>query len=172
MEKSAAAAAKAASKGGDTTSAKKTLIDVTEKSIVTADIIASVASHAAGATSVFIGTTRNSFEGKVVVRLEYEAYDSMAKKVIKELVVSARKRWELMHVSVVHRTGVVASGEASIVIAASSVHRKEAIAAVEFLINRIKEAVPIWKKEIYTDGTKWKANKEAHRKPFLPGEAG
>eukprot|EP00939_MAST-03C_sp_MAST-3C-sp1_P002021 g2021.t1 len=172
MEKSAAAAAKAASKGGDTTSAKKTLIDVTEKSIVTADIIASVASHAAGATSVFIGTTRNSFEGKVVVRLEYEAYDSMAKKVIKELVVSARKRWELMHVSVVHRTGVVASGEASIVIAASSVHRKEAISAVEFLINRIKEAVPIWKKEIYTDGTKWKANKEAHRKPFLPGEAG
>ena len=165
MEKSVARVV--ASKGEEAV-ARKTLVEITDTSIDTADVINSVSSHAAGATSVFIGTTRNSFEGKVVVRLEYEAYDSMAKKVIKELVVAARKRWELMHVSVVHRTGVVASGEASIVIAASSVHRKEAIAAVEYLINRIKEAAPIWKKEIYTDGTKWKANKEARAMTSSP----
>ena len=125
------------------------------------DATKAVASPKAGATSLFVGTTRNHFEGKPVVRLEYEAYVPMAVKEIRKVIEAARDRWDLIRVAVYHRTGVVPVGESSIIIAASSAHRKEAMNAVQFLIDTIKASVPIWKKEIYEDGTKWKANKEA-----------
>lgn len=124
-----------------------------------------VASNAAGATSVFVGTTRDTFEGKLVTLLQYEAYESMALKEMTKLCESARGKWpDLCSLAVMHRLGRVAVGEASVIIAASSPHRKEAIDACHFLIDTLKATVPIWKKEVYEDGSTWKANKEFDHK--------
>lgn len=102
---------------------------------------------------------RNSAEcrkGKTVVRLDYEAYKPMAVKVLKELIQQARNKWSLKHVAVYHRIGTVPVGQVSVIIAASSTHRKEAIHATEFLIDTLKDQCPIWKKEVYQDGSVWK----------------
>ncbi|KAI1711094.1 moaE protein domain-containing protein [Ditylenchus destructor] len=113
-----------------------------------------------GATSVFVGTTRNIFEGKEVVRLEYESFDKMAYSELRRLRSIARDRYPaIQSVAIIHRTGEVKTGEASVVIATSSPQRKAAIAATEFLIDGLKKNVPIWKKEVYSDGTcSWKEN--------------
>ncbi|KAI1730695.1 moaE protein [Ditylenchus destructor] len=113
-----------------------------------------------GATSVFVGTTRNIFEGKEVVRLEYESFDKMAYSELRKLSSVARDRYPaIQSIAIIHRTGEVKTGEASVVIATSSPQRKAAIAATEFLIDELKKNVPIWKKEVYSDGTcSWKEN--------------
>ena len=86
------------------------------------------------------------------------------KKAIKELqalCARMRQRWDVRKVAIAHRTGVVPVGEASVVVAVSSAHRREALEATQFGIDELKETVPIWKKEVYEDGSAWKANKEA-----------
>lgn len=80
----------------------------------------------------------------------------MAVKVLKELIQQARNKWSLKHVAVYHRIGTVPVGQVSVIIAASSTHRKEAIHATEFLIDTLKDQCPIWKKEVYQDGSVWK----------------
>jgi len=142
-------------------SAQKDVVVITPSKLDSHTAVAAVGSDGAGATSLFVGTTRDNFNGKAVVRLEYEAYEPMAVKEIRKLTRIARQRWDLIHTAVYHRTGVVAVREASIIIAVSSAHRKESLEAVHYLINAIKATVPIWKKEVYEDGTKWKANKES-----------
>ncbi|KAK7086059.1 Molybdopterin synthase catalytic subunit [Halocaridina rubra] len=110
---------------------------------------------------MFIGTTRNMYEGQTVVRLEYESYEEMAVKEIKKLCKEAREKWTLHHIAVYHRLGVVPVCEASVILAVSSVHRRESLNAVSFLIDELKANVPIWKKEVYDDGSgSWKQNKE------------
>lgn len=122
---------------------------------------AAVRDDRAGAVSVFVGTTRGTFDGKVVVRLEYEAYEAMAVKQLAALCRTVRaKHPDVLHVAVHHRLGVVAVGEASVVIAVSSAHRREAIEACHFAIDELKATVPIWKREVYADGSTWKANCE------------
>ncbi|KAK3858613.1 hypothetical protein Pcinc_035211 [Petrolisthes cinctipes] len=114
-----------------------------------------------GAISLFVGTTRNTFQGKDVVRLEYESYIEMAEKEMKSLCKVARKKWPLKHIVIHHRLGLVPVKEASVIIAVSSEHRRESLDAVSYLIDSLKAKVPIWKKEIYTDGNSdWKKNKE------------
>ena len=136
-------------------------VKVTSASLDAGDIMTKVSTNAAGASSIFVGTTRDTFEGKRVARLEYEAYVPMAEKQLKRLCEKVRGRWKVERIAIVHRTGVVPLGEASVVIAVSSAHRKEALEAVHFAIDDLKATVPIWKKEVYTDGTNsWKENKE------------
>lgn len=94
--------------------------------------------------------------GKKVVRLEYEAYIPMAKKTLENLIAEARQQWDLKHVAIYHRTGVVPVGQVSVIIATSSKHRKDSIDSVEFLIDSLKDRCPIWKKEVYEDGSVWK----------------
>ena len=140
---------------------EKDLVKITSAGLNTADILAKVASNAAGANSVFVGTTRDTFEGKKVARLEYEAYVPMAERQLQKLCEKVRERWKVERIAIFHRTGVVPLGEASVVIAVSSAHRKESLEAVHFAIDDLKATVPIWKKEVYTDGTNsWKENKE------------
>jgi len=113
----------------------------------------------AGAIVNFIGTTRNSFQGKGVESLEYEAYVPMAEKEMAKLCVDARSRWDLQAIAIYHRIGLVPVSEASVIISVSSAHRAEGLQACTHLIDRLKETVPIWKKERYTDGTcSWKQN--------------
>ncbi|NXY59052.1 MOC2B synthase, partial [Callaeas wilsoni] len=114
-----------------------------------------------GAVSLFIGTTRNHFEGKKVIHLEYEAYTSMAETEIKKICRDVRQKWpSVKHIAVHHRLGVVPITEASVIIAVSSPHRAESLEAVMYCINTLKASVPIWKKEIYEDEYSWKENKE------------
>ncbi|KAM6109784.1 molybdopterin synthase catalytic subunit isoform 1-T2 [Phoenicopterus ruber ruber] len=100
-----------------------------------------------GAVSLFIGTTRNNFEGKKVIHLEYEAYTSMAETEIKKICRDVRQKWpSVKHIAVHHRLGVVPISEASVIIAVSSPHRAESLEAVMYCINTLKASVPIWKK--------------------------
>lgn len=85
----------------------------------------------------------------------------MAEKLMLESIAEARSKWNLVKVAVYHRLGIVPVGECSIIIAISSEHRQDSLHAVEWLINQLKEKAPIWKKEIYSDGSVWKENKES-----------
>jgi molybdopterin synthase catalytic subunit len=109
----------------------------------------------AGAVVVFVGTTRNENAGRRVRRLEYEAFASMATKEMRALASEARRRWPLRKVAMAHRIGVVPVGQASVAIAVSAGHRGEAFEACRWLIDRLKEIVPIWKKEHYRGGEIW-----------------
>ncbi|KAJ3339615.1 C-5 cytosine-specific DNA methylase [Entophlyctis luteolus] len=129
------------------------------------DLLSSYVSDVAcGAIATFAGTTRSTFkvsnEIKEVVQLEYEAYEPMAVKQIEHAVEKARRKWpEIFHVAVHHRIGLVPVGEVSVAIAVSSPHRRDALHACEFLIDEVKSLAPIWKKEVYADGTNsWKEN--------------
>ena len=111
-----------------------------------------------GAVIVFVGRTRDHFEGKEVVELFYEAYDSMALKQMRAIAERITEQCPTAKVSIVHRLGRVPIGEASVVIAVSTPHREAGYALSRLAIDTLKETVPIWKKEIYKNGAQWKAN--------------
>uniref|UniRef100_H2Z5M7 Molybdopterin synthase catalytic subunit n=1 Tax=Ciona savignyi TaxID=51511 RepID=H2Z5M7_CIOSA len=121
-----------------------------------------VSSDDCGAVSVFLGTTRNHFKGKKVVQLDYECYENMAKKEMLKICEIMREKWpDIMHIAVHHRLGTVPIREGSILIAVSSPFRLSAMHATQYCIDSIKATVPIWKKEVYADGTiSWKENSE------------
>ncbi|KAL4112385.1 hypothetical protein QTP88_016187 [Uroleucon formosanum] len=122
----------------------------------------SVNSSQCGAISIFIGTTREYFNGNKVKTLFYEAYESMALKEMKSITVLTRQKWpEVVNIAIHHRIGEVKVGEAGVVIAASSPHRKHAQEAVSFILERLKTTVPIFKKEQYEDDSGvWKVSEE------------
>ena len=135
-------------------------ITLTYNSIEAGALISRARSQIAGAVSSFFGTTRDTFEGKEVISLEYEAYPQMAQSCMSDICSQARKQWDLINIVLVHKLGDCPTPEISVGIVVTSVHRKESIAAVNFVINELKNKVPIWKKEIYADGNKtWKSNK-------------
>ena len=110
----------------------------------------------AGGVSVFLGVVRNNNAGRAVVALEYEAHVPMAEAKMKEIGEQVHRRWpDVRQVAMVHRIGRLAIGEASVVIAVSAAHRREAFEACHFAIDRLKETVPIWKREIFEDGAVW-----------------
>ena len=115
-----------------------------------------------GAVSSFIGTTRDNFNGKEVVRLEYEAYIPMALEEMKKIGLSVVKKWpDVFKIVFAHRIGIVPVLEGSIAIYISSPHRKSSLDAVQYSIDELKARVPIWKKEVYqneNDNSKWKQN--------------
>jgi molybdopterin synthase catalytic subunit len=104
---------------------------------------------------VFIGTTRDHSDGKKVLSLEYEAYEPMATAVLHEIERTARARWPIENIAIVHRIGKVEIGEASVVIAVSAVHRREAFEACRWAIDTLKKDAPIWKKERFEGGSAW-----------------
>ncbi|XP_074310634.1 molybdopterin synthase catalytic subunit [Silene latifolia] len=113
-----------------------------------------------GAIATFSGTTRDSFDGKTVVELRYEAYVPMAIRCIKSICSTARKMWNLNLIAVAHQLGRVPVAETSVFVAISSVHRVDALDACKYLIDELKASVPIWKKEVYANGEIWKENSE------------
>lgn len=120
-----------------------------------------VSDPSAGAIATFTGVTRNNFNGEKVERLEYEAYEPMAQKILACLCTEALDKWSLKKISIAHRTGCVKVGEASVIIAVSSAHRTDALQAVHWLIDELKGRAPIWKKEYYEGGEVWKENVES-----------
>jgi molybdopterin synthase catalytic subunit len=149
---------------------KLDIVLLTEDILDVGAISASVTHATTGATALFVGTTRDNFQGKRVVRLEYEAYEGMAKKQLSAVCAELRARLPGLHsIAIHHRLGVVGVTEASVVIAVSSPHRRDALEAVEHGIERLKAVAPIWKKEVYTEGEgQWKANRECTWAPAPP----
>ena len=116
-----------------------------------------VVSPSCGAVVTFTGTARDHAPGRPdVQRLEYEAYEEHAVARMEGIVAEARRRWpEVARVAVLHRTGVVALGEAAVVVAVSAPHRTEAFEAARYLIDDLKRSVPIWKRETWDGGASW-----------------
>jgi molybdopterin synthase catalytic subunit/molybdopterin converting factor small subunit len=120
-----------------------------------AAVVAEVADEQAGGTAVFIGTTRLKSRGRTVLHLEYEAYEGMAEQMMADLAAELACAYELCGVAIAHRVGRVRIGEPSVVIAVSAPHRGDALAACKDCIDRLKETVPLWKKEVYEGGEEW-----------------
>ncbi len=128
-----------------------------------------VASPSAGAICTFAGTTRDENAGRRVIRLEYEAYKPMALSEMRKLAEEAGRRWDIARIAITHRIGTVGIGEISVAIAVSAAHRAEAFEACRFAIDRLKEIVPIWKKEYFRGGEVWVGCQTSHP-PHLTGE--
>ncbi len=109
----------------------------------------------AGAVCVFLGTVRDESEGRPVVKLEYEAYESMALAEMRRIVAEIVRELPVARLALVHRTGALAVGDVAVVCAASAPHRGEAYQACRALIDRVKARVPIWKREHGPDGAYW-----------------
>ncbi len=129
------------------------MIEITPDPIDHLAIIDLVRSNQAGAICSFLGTVREMTGDHRTLALEYEAYPVMAAKKMAELEGQARSRWPILDLALVHRVGHLELGEISVVVAVSCPHRNEAFEACRWLIDTLKEVVPIWKKELGTDGS-------------------
>ena len=132
-------------------------IAISDESLDPAIAISQVSSPSCGAIDVFIGTVRNQTKGKTVVRLEFESYEKMAISEMEKIAVRAREKWPIDKLSIHHRVGTLSIGEIAVVIAVSTPHRQASFEACKFVIDTLKETVPIWKKEIFEDGSQWVA---------------
>ncbi|MCE9603952.1 MAG: molybdenum cofactor biosynthesis protein MoaE [Planctomycetia bacterium] len=120
------------------------------------ELLARVSDSAAGAVVLFLGTVREMTAGRRTLRLHYDCYPEMAEKKLVELEAEARERWPLIGTALIHRLGRLELGEASVGVAVSSAHRDVAFEAGRWLIDTLKEVVPIWKQEHWADGsTQW-----------------
>lgn len=132
------------------------LYRVTQEPLSEAAVVGAVADPEAGGLVVFSGVVRNETGGRRVKFLEYEAHAPMAEAKLREIGETIRARWPgVKRVAMVHRLGRLEIGEPSVVIAVSAAHRAEAFEACRFAIDRLKETVPIWKKEHFEDGEVW-----------------
>ncbi len=131
------------------------MIYITEAPINTQEVIKAAQSDSAGAVNVFIGTVRNKTSERDVLRLEYEAYDAMAVKEMGKIIEQAKEKWAVQKYGIVHRKGILALGDIAVVVAISAPHRLASFQACQFVIDTLKETVPIWKKEVFKDGETW-----------------
>jgi molybdopterin synthase catalytic subunit/molybdopterin converting factor small subunit len=128
---------------------------ITEEPLSIEQVVAEVHDDGAGAIATFIGAPRNQSRGRNVLYLDYEAYEGMAEEMLARLAADLTARYELKGVAIHHRVGRVEIGEASVVIAVSAAHRKDALAACQEAIEILKAEVPLWKKEVYEGGEEW-----------------
>lgn len=116
-------------------------------------ILGQLATALDGAVVTFLGVVRGATDGRPVAGLDYEAYDEMAVKEMKRIAEGAIDKWSVSKITIIHRTGSLEVGDVSVAIAVSAPHRGEAFDACEFLIDTLKVSVPIWKKELFEDGS-------------------
>lgn len=129
------------------------MIELTHDRIDTEKLLQQVSSRRAGAIVLFLGTTREFTGDRQTMTLDYECYPEMATRELERLAAEARRRWPIVECAIVHRLGRVDLQEASVAIAVSSPHRRDAFEAGQWLIDTLKEVVPIWKQEHWSDGT-------------------
>ncbi len=135
--------------------AMEPLIILTHEPLNRDALIAEVSHPSVGGIVVFEGVVRDNARGKQVRYLEYEAYEEMAEQQIHAIIVEAQQRWGVERVAVAHRFGRLEIGEASVLIVVASPHRGEAFEACRYIIDILKKTVPIWKKEVATNGEEW-----------------
>lgn len=129
------------------------MIQIVSHPIDAQAVLAAVASPQAGATVLFLGTTRQFTGDRETASLDYECFAEMAEQKLRDLADEAQRKWPLTACAIVHRVGHVDIGEASVAVAVSSAHRQCAFEAGQWLIDTLKQVVPIWKKENWADGT-------------------
>ncbi|MGM9966524.1 molybdenum cofactor biosynthesis protein MoaE [uncultured Rummeliibacillus sp.] len=134
---------------------EENLFIITDQPICVEEVTKKVESRNAGAITVFIGTVRELTKGKKTLHLEYQAYPPMAIKMFQQIEKEIKEKWPEVQIAITHRTGRLEISDIAVVIAVSSPHRKIAYEANEYAIDRIKQIVPIWKKEFWEDGTAW-----------------
>jgi molybdopterin synthase catalytic subunit len=130
-------------------------VDLRETPLSLDEVVANVSHAGAGGIATFVGVVRDHSDGRVVTRLDYSAYDAMAKREMIKIAAELEHELEGVRVSAVHRVGSLGIGDAAIICAASAPHRGEAFKACRELIDRIKARVPIWKREYGPDGAAW-----------------
>jgi MoaE-MoaD fusion protein len=130
-------------------------VALTRERIDTERLVAGIKSNKDGAVAVFDGIVRDNSRGRETLYLEYEAHEEMALKQMRELASTARQRFGVRQVAIIHRLGRLDVGETSVLIVVASAHRAEAFDACRWLIDTLKQTVPIWKKEFFSDGVVW-----------------
>ena len=139
------------------------LFEITTGEISTDEVVARLNDPAIGAVVTFVGVVRGETDGREVRCLEYEAYPEMAEETLRQIGEEIRARWpSIRRVTIVHRVGRLEIGETAVVIALSAAHRPEMFDALHYAIDRLKEIVPIWKKEVWADGEEW-VSEESHQ---------
>lgn len=131
------------------------LIQLTRDPLDRNALVAAVSHASVGGIVVFEGVVRDTARGKQVRYLEYEVYEEMAEPHIRQIAHEAMQRWSVERVAVAHRFGRLEIGEASVIIVVASPHRAEAFDACRYIIDTLKATVPIWKKEVATNGEEW-----------------
>jgi molybdopterin synthase catalytic subunit len=131
------------------------MIEITDQPIDVQKVIDAAMQYESGAINTFIGTVRNQTSGKKVLRLEYEAYEPMAVSEIRKIIEKANATWNLLGWGVSHRVGMLNPGEIAVVVSVSTAHRKESFEACQYIIDSLKQTVPIWKREFFEDGDQW-----------------
>lgn len=131
------------------------MIELTDQPINVQRAIDEASVDEAGAVAVFIGTVRDITDGKKVVKLDFESYKKMAMTELENIIEQAKDRWPVGNIAVVHRLGKLDISDIAVCIAVSSPHRAEAFEACEFVIDTLKQTVPIWKKEFFEDEEVW-----------------
>jgi molybdopterin synthase catalytic subunit len=131
------------------------MFDITRGPLSIEPLIVAVGRSSSGAVATFLGVVRDQTRGRQVLYLEYESYREMAIPKMREIADEIRQKWKVDEIAMVHRIGRLEVGEASVAIAISAPHRHQALAACAYAIDRLKEIVPIWKKEVWTDGEEW-----------------
>lgn len=136
------------------------LFEITREKLSADDIIVRLADPAIGVVAVFVGVVRGDTNGREVRYMEYEAYPEMAEAMLRQIGEEIQARWKtIQKVAIVHRVGHLEVGEVSVVIALSAAHRPEVFEALRYAIDRLKEIVPIWKKEVWSDGSEWRSDR-------------
>lgn len=128
---------------------------ISELPLDEAEVAARVEGPDAGGVVSFVGRVRNHARGHTIEHLEYEAYPAMAEKEMEKIVDEAAEKWPGTRVAIAHRIGRLEIGDAAVIVIAASAHRGEAFDACEFAIDTLKVTVPIWKREVATDGAYW-----------------
>ena len=131
------------------------MIRLQAEAISIEELVSAVETAGDGAIAVFLGTVRNENRGRAVLYLEYEAYDEMAESEMARVAEQAREQFAVSNVAIVHRTGRLEIGQASVAVAVAAPHRGAAMDACRFVIDTLKQTVPIWKKEVFEGGEVW-----------------
>jgi molybdopterin synthase catalytic subunit len=128
---------------------------ITDQPLSLDDCQSYISNTASGGNCIFLGTVRNENKNQRVLRLEFESYKSMALRELDKIGQETLSKYNCTRVYIAHRVGTVQIGEAAVIIGTSSVHRKDSFESCEFLIDILKKKIPIWKKEVYEDGSHW-----------------
>lgn len=131
------------------------MFEITDQPLLLEPLVNAVKRSSSGAIATFLGVVREQTRGRQVRYLEYEAYREMAIPKMRQIADEIHRKWEVDEIAMVHRIGHLQIGEASVAIAVSAPHRHQALAACAYAIDRLKETVPIWKKEVWIDGEEW-----------------
>lgn len=128
------------------------MFKITDETITEAHVREVVESPEAGAVVLFLGTVRNNTDGRQVKHLEYNAYEPMAEKKMAEIGKEILEKWGITRVAIIHRVGKLEIGEVSVAVGIASPHRKDGFEACKYAMDRLKQIVPIWKREVWVDG--------------------